>query len=211
MTDATPTRRRVVTGLSLSALGSLAGCTDVLSGSTPTRAPPEFDALAEMKVYVDPLLSLSAPENTRRVKSGGLADVAVVPGHTDRSRSAIVHWLADGTYVAFFGDEAQATWHDVKSSGAYAAMLGRPRGRASACAGSSSGGGSDGGDTGGGGADATSDGTDARSDCEPPDLVVAWHTPDVPTETYRKTWAGTDRPGDREVFLAIDEGIAGAR
>lgn len=220
MTRPAPTRRDFCAALSVSALGSLAGCSAVFGdGATPTQTPLDLRALDGRKVYVDPLLSLSVPTEVEAVDSPGLADVMVVPGDTDRSRSAIVHWLARDAAVAFLGDGAQATWQDVKASGAYAAMLGEPQAGATGCAGSGgagggsgsggSGGGSGGGGSGGAGG-AGSRGSATPADCEPPDLVVARYLREREVgATYRKTWGATDDPDAREVFEAIDEALAG--
>lgn len=191
--DSARTRRDLLAALSVSAVGALAGCSDVLGeGSTPT--PRSYPVLDGRTVYVDPALELSPPATVETVDSPGEADVVVVPADTDRGPSAIVHWLARGRYVVLLGGDAQATWHDVRDSGAYEAMLGEREARASTCsAGESDVGGSAG----------------ATPDCEPPDMILAREATEIPATTVGTTWGGTDDPTARQVFEAIAEGIEG--
>jgi len=198
-------RRSVLAVLSTATAGSLAGCAVLGNVGSATPTPVEYTALDDETVYVDPVLSLSVPDGVATSDSPGDATVMVVPGDTDRSASAIVHWLARDAAVAFVGTEAQSTWHDVRDSGAYEAMLGEHQARATSCANSES---SSSGSSSGGASDNANEGT-TPTDCEPPDVLVAMSHPELPSTTYRKTWAATDDPSDRQVFGAIETALGG--
>ena len=199
MNDSMVSRRNVLAVLSTGTAVSLAGCAVLGNDESATPTPVDYTALGEETVYVDPALSISVPDDVASVDSPGDATVMVVPGDTDRSASAIVHWLARDAAVAFVGTEAQSTWRDVKESGAYEAMLGESQSGATSCANSGSGGSSGG---------ASGDGS-TPTDCEPPDLVVAMPHPELPSTTYRKTWGATDDPSARQIFGGIETALGG--
>lgn len=180
----------MLTGLALPAAGALAGCGGLLGDTgTPTSTPEPLTELRDRSIYVDSDLSLSIPDVADPVGSPGDADVVVIPADTDRSESAIVHWLARDRYVAFVGEGAEATWHDVKTSDAYAAMLGEPRAMVDRCAGSGSG----------------EEGT--ATDCDPLDLLVIERLEEI-SATSGYTWNDDEGASQRRIFEAIDETIA---
>lgn len=188
MSERQQTRRGVLAGVAVPAVTAMAGCGGML-GDAATPTPEPLTELRGRPIYVDESLSLSAPDIVEPVDSPGNAEIVVVPADTDRSNSAIVHWLAADRYVAFVGHGGWDTWHEVKRSDAYAAMLNEPRGMVERCAGSGSG----------------SGGT--SSDCDPLDLLVIERLEEI-SATHGFTWNDTDDPRDRRYFEGLDDVLA---
>lgn len=194
MTDPSSTRRRCLAGLAASLSTALAGC-GALGSTADTPTADAYPFLEGQRVFVDPSLSIERPEGVRAAAVPWAADVIVVPDDTDWETSTVVDWLAAGRLVAILGEHSESTYHDWKTSDAYADAFGEPRAMAES-QGSS---GSSGGLFAGG-----SSGTESG---ELPEFVAAWAVGDERTTTYRVTWGGTDDPSDAQIFDAVDDAL----
>lgn len=181
------TRRRFLGALSATVLGGVAGCqVDVSIGGTPTPEP--YDSLRHERVYVTRSLSLETPDGVYAASSPEEADVIVLPAGHDRAQGLVVEWLRAGKRVAFVGQSSESAYQELRESRIFVDTYGRPQGRSESCAAS-------GGSIGEGA---------TPTDCEPPEILVAWETGEDGVTSYRHAWGGTDYPTDAQVFQGIE-------
>lgn len=188
MTVSHGTRRRFLGAVSVGLLGGVAGCQIDVSIGDSTPTPEPYDALQHERVYVARSLSLTPPEGVYEASAPEEADVIVLPASHDRAQGLLVEWLRAGKHVALVGSSAESSYHELKESRLYANTYGQPQGRSKSCAAS--------GGSGGDGATPT--------ECEPPELLVAWEVDGERVTSYRRTWGGTDEPTATQVFQGIE-------
>lgn len=112
------TRRSILQAIGIALLGSLAGCSALLSDSSRSEEPT-YKRLDATAVYVADSVELSMPPEVETVDATHNADLLVLPGDTTTDAEQAVEWLAADRVVALLGDEAEATWFSWAGSDAF--------------------------------------------------------------------------------------------
>lgn len=111
------TRRQVLAGAGIAAIGAVAGCSGVGGDDSPEEQ--EYTTLYQTPVYVADGVELAFPDEVPIVDAPINADLLVLPGNTDVEAEQAVDWLAADRAIALFGDAAEGTWISWVRSDAY--------------------------------------------------------------------------------------------